>query len=444
MEPRICIVGAGISGLAAGYQLVKAGLKPILFEKESFVGGRMSSGNVEGYIIDKGAYTIPEFHQTTIQIIKELGLEESLEETSGTSSTFSNGKEYPIKIGSPTDFLKYKLLSLRDKKDMVNLFLYATSLGKTLNLNHPSEKTFELEKESAAEYLLREYNEDILEKIAYPIFCEIYLGTPENNSKAAFLATIRNLTSFKIYSLKQGVGMLPEHLMKKLDVRLNSPILKIRKAEVGDSYGVEIGGKDRQSFIFDIIIFAVPAPIVAEVFEDLPMEFRKRFKEVQYAPSIVTAIAVDQSYPKASFINNLLRKDFQTLGTIIFDHHKGSNHVPFGKGLVTAILCENASRALFDKSDEIISREVMKEIDILFPGFSKRVIFSKVYRWKYGAVQLKPGTLYQQSLTRKAWEENFHNLYLVSDDLNRSNIEVQIRTGIRAASQIIERYKSTR
>jgi protoporphyrinogen oxidase len=110
-----------------------------------------------------------------------------------------------------------------------------------------------------------------------------------------------------------------------------------------------------------------------------------------------------------------------------------------GKGLVTAILSENGSRNLFNKSDDIIKQEALREIDLLFSDFSKKVIFSKVYRWEYGAIQLKPGILYQQGLTRKALEDRFRNLFFVSDSLNRSSIEVQIRAGIKVAMQIIQR-----
>jgi len=441
MDTRIGIVGAGISGLSAGYQLMKAGMKPILFEKECFVGGRMSSEIVEGFVIDKGAYTIPEFHKNTIQIIKEIGLEEFLEETSGTSATFNNGKKYEIKIGSPMDFLKYELLSIKNKKDLVNLFLYATSLRKSLNLNNPSEKTFDLEKESAAEYLLREYNREILELIAYPIFCEIFLGTPETNSKAAFLATIRNLTKFKIFSLDQGLGMLPEHLMKHLDVRLNSPVLNVQQESEKGPYVVNVGGNTPGSLTFDTLIFALPLPLLLEIFKDLPVSIKERFKEIQYAPSIVTVMAIDQPYTGTSFINNLLRKDFRVLGTLVFDHHKGFKHVPPGKGLATAILREQASQTLLETSEEFIHQEVIKEIETLFPNFSSKVIFSKVYRWKHGSIQLKPGTLYQQRLTRKTLEDHFQNLYVVGDGLYRSSIEVQLNMGTNAANQIIEKYK---
>ncbi len=441
MDQRICIIGAGISGLSAGYQLAKAGLKPVILEKEPFVGGRMSSETIENFVIDKGAYTLSEFHRSTIQMVREIGIAESLQETSGTSSTFREGKEYQIKIGSPVDFLKYKLLSMKNKKDMVNLFLYATSLGKSLNLNKPTEKTFELEEESAAEYLRREYDDEILEYIAYPIFCEIFLGTPENNSKAAFLATIRNLTKFKIFSLERGLGMLPECLSKILNVKLNSAVVHVRPLADQGPYQVDVAGDSRESLIFDIIIFAIPPAAILDVFEDLSAEVRERFKQVQYAPSVIVSTAIDRPSPKTSFINNLLRKDFKVLGNLVFDHHKGAGHVPPGKSLATAILSETASRTLLDASEEMINRQVMEELDRLFYGFSRKVIFSKTYRWKYGVVQLKPGALRQQGLTRKLLEDCFQHLYFVGDGLYRSSIEVQVYTALNAANQIVQKYK---
>jgi len=441
MDQRIGIIGAGISGLSAGYQLMKAGFKPVILEKEPFVGGRMSSEIVGDFVVDKGAYTLSEFHRSTIQMIREIGIAESLQETSGTSSTFSGGKEYQIKIGSPVDFLKYKLLSMKNKRDMVNLFLYAVSLGKSLNLNKPTEKTFELEEESAAEYLLREYDDQILEYIAYPIFCEIFLGTPENNSKAALLATIRNLTKFKIFSLDQGLGMLPERLSKALNVKLNSPAVHIRPLADQGPYQVDLGGDSRESLIFDIIIFAIPPAAILEVFEDLSVEVKAGFKQVQYAPSVVVSMAIDQPSPNTSFINNLLRKDFRVLGNLVFDHHKGIGHVPPGKSLATTILSESASRALLDSPEEVINRQVMEELDRLFHGFPRKVLFSRIYRWQYGVVQLRPGALRQQGLTRKLLEDCFHHLYFIGDGLYRSSIEVQVYTALNVANQIIEKHK---
>ena len=72
---RIAIVGGGISGLSAGHHLTESGLKPVVFERGSFVGGRMSSERVDDFIIDKAAYTFPEFYKNLRGFVHELGME---------------------------------------------------------------------------------------------------------------------------------------------------------------------------------------------------------------------------------------------------------------------------------------------------------------------------------------------------------------------------------
>ena len=63
MRYRIAIVGARISGLAASYCLHRSGFKPVVFEANSFVGGRMNAENANGFLIDTTAYKLPESSQ---------------------------------------------------------------------------------------------------------------------------------------------------------------------------------------------------------------------------------------------------------------------------------------------------------------------------------------------------------------------------------------------
>ena len=441
MDTKIAIIGAGIAGLSAGYQLMRAGFNPIIFERESFAGGRMSSDHVDGFIIDKGAYSFPEFHKNLGRFAAELSLEKSLLQTPGTSSTFRRGKEFQIKIGSVRDFLKYKLITTKGKKDLIKLFLYAQSLGKALDIVNPTQKTFELEKESASEYLLENYDEEILEKIAYPIFCEIFLGTPENNSKLAFLATLKNLMRFKIFAFDDGMGMVPERLVKDLDVRINSPVLKISPKGFWGPYEVHIGGDNPDSLVFHGVIVTVPLPIVPKIVDNFPQDLEQHFLNVTYSPSIVVALAVEGELRYASMINNMLRTDFDVLGTVVFDRHKSRNRVPQGKDFVTAILCEKATRALFHEPEDRIVGEALKEMDTLFLNFSNKLIFSKIYRWEHGAVQLPPGSLLRQHSLHKAIEDGFGNLYFAGDGLHKSSLEVSFNTGIQAASQLIKKIR---
>lgn len=440
MDASIAVIGAGISGLSAGFRLKQAGCKPVIFEKESYAGGRMSSESIDGFIMDKGAYTFPEFHRCLRDFVNTLGMDASLVETTGSASTFSGGKRYPIKIGSPTDFLGQKLLSLRNKKDMIKLYLYAQSLGKALNLAKPTEKTFQLESQSAADYLIEKYDEEILEKVAYPIFAELFLGVPEHNSKIAFLATLKNLSKFKIFAFDEGMGSLPDRLARDLDVRLDTPVVQIRPR--GGTYEVEVGGAHAGSHMVDAIIFAAPLHMLQNTLSGLPKALREYVDSVRYAPSIVVALALDKEYPHTSMINNVLRKDFGVIGNIVFDRHKSPRRVPEGKDLVTAVLCEKASRTLFEASENHMIDMVLGEMDRLFPGISQKVLFARVYRWPFGALQLGPGILSKQVSVRKDLPSAMENFYFAGDGLYRSSLETSFRTGVSAARQIIEKLQS--
>ena len=410
----------------------------VVLEKESFVGGRMSSEVADGFTIDKAAYTFPEYHTNLTTFLAELGMKSALVRTAGTSRTYARGKAYEVKIGSPADFLKYKLLSLKNKKDMVKLFLYAQALGSALNMAEPTQKTFELEKERASDYILENYDSEILEHVAWPIFCEILLGNPEENSKVPFLATLKNLSWFKIFSFSRGMGMLPERLGADLEVRLNSPVNVVKSASGSGGYEVEIGGDHPEKLVFDGVIFSVPSPLIPEMLVGLSPRAKRLLQEIPYSKSIVTAFAVDRTYDDTAMINNLSRDTFKTVGTIVFDNHKGPNRVPEGKELVTAILCEKASSALMDEPEDKVISSVIQEIDPLFPGFSDRLIFSRVYRWPYGAVQFPPGAILRHDEARRVLDQEFQRICFAGDGLHKTSLEVSFNTGVRAANRVVK------
>jgi predicted NAD/FAD-dependent oxidoreductase len=47
-RPRIAIIGAGISGLACGQALLRAGASVVVFEKSRSLGGRLRHPDLRG------------------------------------------------------------------------------------------------------------------------------------------------------------------------------------------------------------------------------------------------------------------------------------------------------------------------------------------------------------------------------------------------------------
>jgi monoamine oxidase len=73
--PRIAIIGAGIAGLNAAYQLKKAGFKATVYEARPRIGGRMLSVDIgDGLIVDLGAELINTDHADMLELVKELDI----------------------------------------------------------------------------------------------------------------------------------------------------------------------------------------------------------------------------------------------------------------------------------------------------------------------------------------------------------------------------------
>jgi monoamine oxidase len=74
---KVLIVGAGMAGLVAGYELKRAGHDPLIIEAQHRVGGRVHTLRhpfAEGLYAEVGAMRIPRAHKLTLEYIGRFGL----------------------------------------------------------------------------------------------------------------------------------------------------------------------------------------------------------------------------------------------------------------------------------------------------------------------------------------------------------------------------------
>lgn len=77
---KVIIVGAGLAGLSAGYELKRAGHTPVILEAQQRVGGRVYTLRdpfTEGLYAEVGAMRIPRAHSLTMAYIEKFGLKTS-------------------------------------------------------------------------------------------------------------------------------------------------------------------------------------------------------------------------------------------------------------------------------------------------------------------------------------------------------------------------------
>ena len=78
MKNKIVILGGGVAGLASAYTLTKKGYKPIILEKENFIGGLATSYKINNFNIDKYYHHIFKTDLVLLNLINELKLSNKL------------------------------------------------------------------------------------------------------------------------------------------------------------------------------------------------------------------------------------------------------------------------------------------------------------------------------------------------------------------------------
>lgn len=81
------VVGGGIGGLAAAWEFLRAGLRPLVLEARGYAGGQIASMRVGGAMVDIGAESFAPRGEAVSSMVEELGLE-IVEPGGGTPSLF--------------------------------------------------------------------------------------------------------------------------------------------------------------------------------------------------------------------------------------------------------------------------------------------------------------------------------------------------------------------
>jgi protoporphyrinogen oxidase len=119
---RIGIIGGGLTGLVAAHTLVRDN-EVDLYEKLPYLGGCLSSYNMENYWIERYYHHCFSGDITLFSLIRELNLTGKLEWMTGTTGYYARNTIFPL--NTPAQILKYPELSIMDKARLAWLTLTA-------------------------------------------------------------------------------------------------------------------------------------------------------------------------------------------------------------------------------------------------------------------------------------------------------------------------------
>jgi oxygen-dependent protoporphyrinogen oxidase len=292
-EQRVAVVGSGISGLAAAFELENAGYDVDLIEREDRLGGRFGVATLGERPVMMGGKNIGRKYSSFRAFTSALG-SHPYEEFGINSSRVKDGQVQTFdssrvakslcnvfKAGSPRDLGRIAGLAMRVKADDDNRFLGSPLFTRLADRSDDTP-------------LSAHFGPDLTRHLLRPMTVrmngaepdEVYLGTLGTN-----LALI--LDTFD--QLVRGIQPVLDAMARRVTVRLGSRVEGLL-VEDGRVAGLSIAQDDAPATEqrYDGVVVAAPALAAADVLRcELP-QLSRRLDEVHYFPTTVALVEYDR------------------------------------------------------------------------------------------------------------------------------------------------------
>lgn len=381
---KAIILGGGLSGLAAGYRLSKAGNEVTILEKEDYLGGLASSYTINwdgnNYWLTKTYHHILHGDETTFNIIKELGLESKLNKRKVKTGFIYNSKIFGF--STPLEILRFPL-PLMDKIRLAKFILKVSR----------KKRWDDVERMNAREWIVREAGEKNF-KVFFDQLIINKFHQPAEEISAAWFGTrfAKEPSSFlkKFGWLEGGVQQIIDGLAKGIEknggsIKTDTNIERIVGREKSVVY-VRDGKKTEERV--DAIVSTLPPEIFLGLANMPAEEIEKEFKKIGYLSCICACIGLSYN-PTEYYWLNVLDK---TLPFVVVFNQTAlyEDSAPPGKAALYLLTYLRKTEDLWKKDEKEIFEIYMNALEKIFPGCRNKVEWHKITKFEHAEAIFGP------------------------------------------------------
>lgn len=415
--PRVVVLGAGISGLSAAYELHKLAererraIEVIVLEAGSRVGGKIVTETRDGATFELGPDSFLTLKPYALELVEELGLSGELMPTAPSPTTifvYTQGalKALPSGTGlvptSPFSLLRMDLMSWKGRGRLALEPLVPAGEDGV--------------DESLADFARRRLGHEALDKIVGPMLGGIFAGDPEKLSVQSAFPQLKDMETrgglwrsaraakktakgrpssgrTMFMTLKGGLGRLVEALALKLpagSVRTGAPVQALRRKS--NQWRVEL--KNGESLECDAVISTIPANLMAPLVADLDFELSCALGEIQFTSTATASMLFDQpglSDKLDGFGFMVPKSENKSISAATYTSTKFPERAPKGSAFIRCFLGGAGREAAVDADDAQIARVARAELKEIMSFGDVHPKMTRVARWPKANPQYNVG-----------------------------------------------------
>jgi oxygen-dependent protoporphyrinogen oxidase len=443
------VVGGGIAGLTAAYELGRDGWSVTVLEASDRVGGKLDAADVDGVALDSGVESLLARRPEAVGLIAELGLDaEVVHPTPAQPRLWLDGSVVPLprtQLGVPVDV------------DLLAEVLSPAALARAAA--EPTRPAPPLTADVAiGRYVADRFGAEVTDRLLEPLLGGVYAGRSRELSFAAVhpalwarartggsllghaqaLAAAVPATSGPVFAgLRGGVHRLVAALVAALApldvvVRTGSTVRTLRRATHG-TFLVD-------GVAFDAVVVAAPAGPAARLLADL-VPATAALAEIPYASTaVVTLVLADADLTGSGLL--VPPGQLPTVKALTYSSTKwpwvaeaAATRWGSGTAVVRASLGRHGEAATLQVDDATLVRRTLDELRVL-PGWATaRLQTADVRRWGGALPQYLVGHVERIATVERAVAE-VPGLALAGAALHGVGVPACVGSGRAAAASL--------
>ena len=406
-ELDVVVIGGGISGLTAARTLCRRGLSVRLFEREAACGGLIRTERVDDFLIDVGPDTLLAHKPAAIDLVRELGLGDSLVAPLPRRTTYVLRRNAlrtlpeTSAMGLPTSWhslVRADAFSWHGKIRMA-----AEAL---LPANPPATGD-----ESIGSFVRRRFGREAVRYVAEPLLAGLHRGEAERLSLRALFPVLADAESRHgsvarawrhvpsrggggTLSLRSGLGQLVTAIRATLPEGVavtGSEVTRIERG--GGAFHLRIG--EAAGITTRSVLLATPGHVTSALAAGFDAELAGLCGGIRYVSTVNVALGYRTEavrHPLHGWGFVVPAGERRHVRSVSWVSSKWPDRAPEGSVLMRASIGTPGDAGLMDECDSILISRAHEDLSDLL-DIHDTPTFARVYRLPLAMPQLEVGHL---------------------------------------------------
>jgi protoporphyrinogen oxidase len=376
LAPNIIIVGAGFTGLAAGYELAKRNLCPTILEADTEPGGLAGTFTVGKTRLERFYHHWFTNDRFLMELAAELGLTDSLIHQRPQTGIYYNNSLF--RLSSPLDVLRFRPLSILGRLRLGSMLLTARSIRNWQDLD-----------DTPAALWLRQLCGHRAYRIVWEPLLRGKFGVHADRISAAWFWSKFKLRGSsrgrdwreQLVYCKGGFATVADAMVREIEAAGGQLLTGSAVTALSTANGrVSSVSTANQKYPADAVILTTPLPIAAKLLNGhVPQSYFENLSRVRFLANRCLVLELDRALSELYWIN-VNDPSFPFVGVI--EHTNFAHEEAYGRRHIVYLSRYCAEDDPFlSLTDEDALAFALPYLMRMFPALERRMIL-RAHSWR--------------------------------------------------------------